>query len=207
MPTNDIRIKRLYDTMARHYNMTEPFEEFADKFIGSEQARRKVYDAMARHYNMTESFEDFSKIVTDGSFSGSQTRLNSSNDKKYQKQKITQENASGYSQIGSNESWGRYWGWDPKETWALITMIVYSIVTHIHLVKKRDNLWLFNLLSVLAFASVLMTFFGVNYLLSGMHSYGVTDGVSTVFIYIVLAFAAISILALLSYRKRDTILK
>ena len=103
MPTNDIRIKRLYDTMARHYNMTEPFEEFADKFTGSEQARRKVYDAMARHYNMTESFEDFSKIVTDGSFSGSQTRLNSSDDKKYQKQKITQENASGYSQIGSND--------------------------------------------------------------------------------------------------------
>jgi len=103
MPTNDIRIKRLYDTMARHYNMTEPFEEFADKFTGSEQARRKVYDAMARHYNMTESFEDFSKIATDGSFSGSQTRLNSSDDKKYQKQKITQENASGYSQIGSND--------------------------------------------------------------------------------------------------------
>jgi cytochrome c-type biogenesis protein CcsB len=104
--------------------------------------------------------------------------------------------------IWANESWGRYWGWDPKETWALITMIVYSIVTHIHLVKKRDNLWLFNLLSVLAFASVLMTFFGVNYLLSGMHSYGVTDGVSTVFIYIVLAFAAIGILGVLSYRKR-----
>jgi cytochrome c-type biogenesis protein CcsB len=104
--------------------------------------------------------------------------------------------------IWANESWGRYWGWDPKETWALITMIVYSIVTHIHLVKKRDNLWLFNLLSVLAFASVLMTFFGVNYLLSGMHSYGVTDGVSAVFIYIVLAFTAIGILGVLSYRKR-----
>ncbi|OQB31582.1 MAG: Cytochrome c biogenesis protein CcsA [Bacteroidetes bacterium ADurb.Bin174] len=104
--------------------------------------------------------------------------------------------------IWANESWGRYWGWDPKETWALITMIVYSIVTHIHLVKKRDNLWLFNLLSVLAFASVLMTFFGVNYLLSGMHSYGVTDGVSAVFIYIVLAFVAIGILGVLSYRKR-----
>mgnify|MGYP000911324422 CR=1 FL=1 len=104
--------------------------------------------------------------------------------------------------IWANESWGRYWGWDPKETWALITMIVYSIVTHIHLVKKRDDLWLFNLLSVLAFASVLMTFFGVNYLLSGMHSYGVTDGVSAVFIYIVLAFVAIGILGVLSYRKR-----
>ncbi|HHT23523.1 MAG TPA: cytochrome c biogenesis protein CcsA [Bacteroidales bacterium] len=105
--------------------------------------------------------------------------------------------------IWANESWGRYWGWDPKETWALITMIVYSVVTHIHLVKKRDNLWLFNLLSVFAFASVLMTFFGVNYLLSGMHSYGVTDGVSAVFVYILLAFVLISMLGVIAYLKRS----
>ena len=73
--------------------------------------------------------------------------------------------------VWANESWGRYWGWDPKETWALITMIVYVIVTHLHLLRKQYNLWLFNLCSVLAFASVLMTYFGVNYFLSGMHSY------------------------------------
>ncbi|HOG19145.1 MAG TPA: cytochrome c biogenesis protein CcsA [Salinivirgaceae bacterium] len=104
--------------------------------------------------------------------------------------------------IWANESWGRYWGWDPKETWALITVVVYTIVTHIHLAKNRNKIWLFNLLSVLAFASVLMTFFGVNYLLSGMHSYGVTEGVSAVFIYIVLAFVAVSVLGVISYRKR-----
>lgn len=74
--------------------------------------------------------------------------------------------------VWANESWGRYWGWDPKETWALITIIVYTLVTHLHLVKKWDRLWLFNLCSVVAFASVLMTYFGVNYFLSGMHSYG-----------------------------------
>lgn len=74
--------------------------------------------------------------------------------------------------VWANESWGRYWGWDPKETWALVTIVVYAIVTHIRLVKKWDNPYLFNLLAVLAFASVLMTYFGVNYLLSGMHSYG-----------------------------------
>jgi len=74
--------------------------------------------------------------------------------------------------VWANESWGRYWGWDPKETWALITMIVYVMVTHLHLLRKGYNLWLFNLCSVLAFASVLMTYFGVNYLLTGMHSYG-----------------------------------
>jgi cytochrome c-type biogenesis protein CcsB len=73
--------------------------------------------------------------------------------------------------VWANESWGRYWGWDPKETWALITVVVYATVTHLRLVKKWDNLLLFNLMSVLAFACVLMTYFGVNYFLSGMHSY------------------------------------
>ena len=50
------------------------------------------------------------------------------------------------------ESWGRYWGWDPKETWALITVVVYAIVTHLHMVRKWNNPWIFNLLSVLAFS-------------------------------------------------------
>jgi len=74
--------------------------------------------------------------------------------------------------VWANESWGRYWGWDPKETWALITIIIYAVVTHLRLVKRWDNPYLINLSSVLAFACVLMTYFGVNYLLSGMHSYG-----------------------------------
>jgi cytochrome c-type biogenesis protein CcsB len=74
--------------------------------------------------------------------------------------------------VWANESWGRYWGWDPKETWALITIIVYVMVTHLHLVRKWYSLRLFNLCSVLAFASVLMTYFGVSYFLSGLHSYG-----------------------------------
>lgn len=73
--------------------------------------------------------------------------------------------------IWANESWGRYWGWDPKETWALITIIIYTIVTHLHLIKKWNTVYRFNLLSVFAFFCVLMTYFGVNYLLSGMHSY------------------------------------
>jgi cytochrome c-type biogenesis protein CcsB len=74
--------------------------------------------------------------------------------------------------VWANESWGRYWGWDPKETWALITIVVYAICLHLRLVKKWDNVRLFNLASVIAFLSVLMTYFGVNYFLSGMHSYG-----------------------------------
>lgn len=74
--------------------------------------------------------------------------------------------------VWANESWGRYWGWDPKETWALVTIVVYAIVIHLRLIKEWNNLYLFNLLSALAFACVLMTFFGVNYYMSGMHSYG-----------------------------------
>jgi len=105
--------------------------------------------------------------------------------------------------IWANESWGRYWGWDPKETWALITVVVYTIVTHLHLVKRWSSDWLFSLLSVLAFASVLMTFLGVNYLLSGMHSYGQTDNLSSVFVYLTAAFVIIGMLGVVSYRKRE----
>ena len=105
--------------------------------------------------------------------------------------------------VWANESWGRYWGWDPKETWALITIVVYTVVTHIHLVKKWDSDWLMNLLSVLAFSSVLMTFFGVNYFLSGMHSYGQIDTMSNIFLYIALVFAFIGFLGVISHRRKS----
>ena len=103
--------------------------------------------------------------------------------------------------VWANESWGRYWGWDPKETWALITMIVYAIVTHLRMTKAGGSLWLFNLLSVIAFYSVLMTFFGVNYFLSGMHSYGQNDSVSNLFFYFYLSLFLVSLLGYLSRRR------
>ena len=105
--------------------------------------------------------------------------------------------------VWANESWGRYWGWDPKETWALITIIVYSVVTHLHLVIKWNSDWLFNFTSVLGFSSVLMTYLGVNYFLSGMHSYGQTDTSSSVFVYIAIVFTIIVILGFLSYNRRS----
>lgn len=80
--------------------------------------------------------------------------------------------------VWANESWGRYWSWDPKETWALITTVIYAIVLHLRWFRKKRNDRLFNLLTQLAFLSVLMTYFGVNYLLSGMHSYGSNAGLS-----------------------------
>ena len=106
--------------------------------------------------------------------------------------------------VWANESWGRYWGWDPKETWALITMVVYAIVTHIHLLRLDANVkeWLFNFLSVLAISSVLMTFFGVNYFLSGMHSYGHNDSISNLFVWICTAFVAVVIFGFLSYKSK-----
>lgn len=73
--------------------------------------------------------------------------------------------------VWANESWGRYWGWDSKETWALITILVYAIVTHLRLINKWNNPWAFNIASTLAFTAVLMTYFGVNYFLTGLHSY------------------------------------
>ncbi len=79
--------------------------------------------------------------------------------------------------IWANESWGRYWGWDPKETWAYISILVYVMVLHMRLMKKIYTPYLFAVLSVLAFSSILMTYFGVNFYLAGMHSYATGDPV------------------------------
>ncbi len=87
--------------------------------------------------------------------------------------------------IWANESWGRYWGWDPKETWSLITIIVYTLVTHSRMISGMKDVYLFNLLSLFAFSSVLMTYFGVNYYLSGLHSYAGGDPVPVpLFVYV-----------------------
>lgn len=73
--------------------------------------------------------------------------------------------------VWANQSWGRYWGWDPKETWALITLLVYSFPLHRTSFPAFNRPKPLNLYLLLAFISVLMTYFGVNYLLSGLHSY------------------------------------
>ncbi|MEP0712917.1 MAG: cytochrome c biogenesis protein CcsA, partial [Algoriphagus sp.] len=72
--------------------------------------------------------------------------------------------------VWANESWGRYWAWDPKETWALISVLVYVIVLHLRLVPATKNSIVYNLASLWAFSSIIMTSFGVNYYLSGLHS-------------------------------------
>ena len=78
--------------------------------------------------------------------------------------------------IWANESWGKYWGWDSKETWALAIVITYTIVLHLRFVSKMKGEFIFNVGSVLGYGCVLMTFFGVNYYLSkGLHSYASGD--------------------------------
>ena len=73
--------------------------------------------------------------------------------------------------IWANESWGRYWGWDPKETWALVSIMIYAFVLHMRLIPGLKSKYTFNMISVFAFTSILMTYLGVNHLLSGLHSY------------------------------------
>ena len=107
----------------------------------------------------------------------------------------------------ANESWGRYWGWDPKETWALISIIVYTAVLHLRIVPKLNNKWLFNLLSIISFGAILMTYFGVNFYLVGLHSYASGDKVITPdFVYYSVGF--IIILGLISYfaNKKNQVL-
>jgi len=79
--------------------------------------------------------------------------------------------------VWANESWGRYWGWDPKETWALITVVIYAIVVHVRLIPALKGIFIFNFLSLISFAAVIMTYFGVNFYLSGLHSYASGDPV------------------------------
>jgi cytochrome c-type biogenesis protein CcsB len=111
--------------------------------------------------------------------------------------------------VWANESWGRYWGWDPKETWSLITIIIYSIVIHSRTIPGMKDIFTFNLISLFAFSTVLMTYFGVNYYLSGMHSYASGDPIPVPsFVYIaVIALAALSFFAYYKYnsnRKHNT---
>lgn len=73
--------------------------------------------------------------------------------------------------IWANVSWGRYWSWDPKEVWALITLMIYAVPLHKQSIPAMRRPRVFHAYLVIAFLAVLMTYFGVNYFLGGMHSY------------------------------------
>ena len=106
--------------------------------------------------------------------------------------------------VWANESWGRYWAWDPKETWALVSIIVYAAVLHMRLVPKLNDAFIFNVSSVYAFSSIVMTSFGVNYYLTGLHSYATGDPVPIPgFVY--LTVGLIFALTILSFWRKKQI--
>mgnify|MGYP000069430346 CR=1 FL=1 len=108
--------------------------------------------------------------------------------------------------VWANESWGRYWGWDAKETWALVTILVYSFILHMRFIPGLKSLYAFNFASLFGFATVIMTYFGVNYYLSGLHSYAAGDPVpipSQVY-YTAISLTILSIFAFIRYRSKFT---
>jgi cytochrome c-type biogenesis protein CcsB len=104
--------------------------------------------------------------------------------------------------IWANESWGRYWGWDPKETWALVSVLVYAVILHLRYIPGLSNRFLFNTVSFWGYSAILFTFFGVNFVLVGLHSYAQGDGVTefpTWVIYTAIGFALFNVLSLIAY--------
>jgi cytochrome c-type biogenesis protein CcsB len=147
--------------------------------------------------------------------------LSFANEKNYRKIKLTIEELTNINEMNltigvvfltigtflgavwANESWGRYWGWDPKETWALVSILVYSFVIHMRMVPGLRGSFALNFAALISFSAILMTYFGVNYYLSGLHSYASGDPVPIPsFVYYTIAIVAfVSIFAFLKERK------
>ncbi len=100
----------------------------------------------------------------------------------------------------ANESWGRYWGWDPKETWALISIMIYAFVLHMRLIPGLKSNFIFTVASILSFGSIIMTYFGVNFYLAGLHSYA-KDDQEISFVFIGISLSLIFILSLIAFPK------
>lgn len=108
--------------------------------------------------------------------------------------------------VWANESWGRYWGWDPKETWALVSILVYSLILHFRWIPRYSNAFVHAMWSFLAIWVIIMTYFGVNYLLTGLHSYGAGEA-SRIPTWVVISFmvmVAMSVVAYFAWRDTET---
>lgn len=104
--------------------------------------------------------------------------------------------------VWANESWGRYWGWDPKETWAAVTILVYAAVLHLRFIPAFKSIFLYNAIATWAYSTVLMTYFGVNYYLSGLHSYAAGDPVP-IPAWVYYAIAGLFVLTLLASKNKN----
>ncbi len=103
--------------------------------------------------------------------------------------------------VWANESWGRYWGWDAKETWALVSILVYAFILHMRLIPGLKSTFSYNFATLFGLSSVIMTYFGVNYYLSGLHSYAAGDPVP-IPNWVYYAVAAAFIVSLIAYRQK-----
>lgn len=104
--------------------------------------------------------------------------------------------------VWANESWGRYWGWDPKETWALVAVLVYAIILHLRYIPGLKGKFVLNAVAFWGYSSIIFTFFGVNFYLVGLHSYAQGDSMAAVPMWIkmtVLFFALFTAFA--AYRN------
>jgi cytochrome c-type biogenesis protein CcsB len=113
--------------------------------------------------------------------------------------------------IWANESWGRYWGWDPKETWALVSVLVYAIILHLRYIPALRGKFLFNVVSLWGYSAIIFTFFGVNFILVGLHSYAQGDGSVSLpkwVIYTIIGFVVFTFIAGIrdyKFKKRQRI--
>ena len=105
--------------------------------------------------------------------------------------------------VWANESWGRYWGWDPKETWALVSILIYVFILHMRFIPALRSKLVFNTVSMFAIWTIIMTYFGVNYYLSGLHSYAAGDPMPIpTFVYYLFALMVLSaILGKIKFKK------
>ncbi len=103
--------------------------------------------------------------------------------------------------VWANESWGRYWGWDSKETWAAVSILIYATVLHLRFIPSLKSKFSYNVASAWAYSTVLMTYFGVNYYLSGLHSYAAGDPIPMP-MWVYYGVAGLIVLTLLAARNR-----
>lgn len=103
--------------------------------------------------------------------------------------------------VWANESWGRYWGWDAKETWALVSILVYAFILHMRLIPGLRGFFAFNFASLFGLSSIIMTYFGVNYYLSGLHSYAAGDPIP-VPNWVYIASISLLIVSAIAYFKK-----
>ena len=115
--------------------------------------------------------------------------------------------------VWANESWGRYWGWDAKETWALVAVLCYGVILHFRFIPALRGKFLLNAASFWGYSTILFTFFGVNFYLVGLHSYAQGEGFGSfptwliVTVVILIAFTVVASIRNRQYKRHQTAIK